>query len=223
MSTLAEIRDRVEVVLMDTGNAIWDTGAIDEAIRKSLHKYSEVRPLGAETVITLPGTSREIALNGLTDLIGVTDVWWPYDSDSDEEWPPNRVGGYKIWWDDGQPVLFLLDVLGGQPQLDDEMRIWYTKVQTIQDLDSADVTTLLAQHESGLVGGAAGFAAMSRAVGMIEEANVDLYQVSLLGAWAGGKIKEFYIWIEELRAESARKGGMPSKGWTLDKWDGDGW
>ena len=44
MSTLEEIRDRCEVMLMDTGNAIWDTGTIDEAIRLAL-------ALGAESAL----------------------------------------------------------------------------------------------------------------------------------------------------------------------------
>ena len=33
---LADIRDRVEAFLMDTGNAIWDTATIDEGIRQVL-------------------------------------------------------------------------------------------------------------------------------------------------------------------------------------------
>ena len=219
---LSAVRDRVEVVLMDTGNAIWDTDTIDEAIRKALHRYSEVKPLEVETVITLPGTGREIALNELTGLIHVSQVWWPYDSDCDEEWPPNRAGGFDLWWDDGRAVLFLSDIVGNQPQLDDELRIWYSRAQTIQDLDGAAATSLFDHHKSGIVTGAAGFAAMSRAVGMIEETNVDLYQVSLLGMWANSKMKEFGAWINDLSAEAPTKNAMPSKGWALDKWDSNG-
>ena len=36
MSTLATIRDRIEVMLQDTGNAIWDTAVIDEGINQAL-------------------------------------------------------------------------------------------------------------------------------------------------------------------------------------------
>ncbi|HEX9596946.1 MAG TPA: hypothetical protein VF982_08725, partial [Anaerolineales bacterium] len=126
MSTLAQLRDRVEALLMDTANAIWDTGTIDEALRQSLDEYNGVFPLTMETVISLPGDGREIALNSLAGLIEVLEVWWPYDSDaSSETWPPNKVRGFRLWWDDAQPVLFL-DILGGsQPQQEDEMRIWY--------------------------------------------------------------------------------------------------
>ena len=61
MSTLAQLRDRVEALLMDTTNAIWDTGTIDEAIRQCLDEYNGVFPLTMETVIVLPGDGREIA------------------------------------------------------------------------------------------------------------------------------------------------------------------
>ena len=55
MSTLAEMRDRVEAVLMDAANAIWDADTVDEAIRQVLDEYNQVCPLSVETMITLPG------------------------------------------------------------------------------------------------------------------------------------------------------------------------
>ena len=92
MTALAGIRDRVEVMLMDTGNAIYDAGTIDEALRLALDQYNFVNPLTMETVITLPGDGREIALSDLTGLVKVIDVWYPYDSGaSSETWPPNEL------------------------------------------------------------------------------------------------------------------------------------
>lgn len=44
-ATLSILRDRVEQVLADSGNAIWSTSDIDEAIRNALHEYSKTRPL----------------------------------------------------------------------------------------------------------------------------------------------------------------------------------
>ena len=77
---------------MDTANTIWPTATLDECLRLALHEYSDASPLQFETVITLPGDSREIALAALTGLEMVSDVWWPYDSAATTEtWPPNRV------------------------------------------------------------------------------------------------------------------------------------
>ena len=221
MSTLAHLRDRVEALLMDTANAIWDTGTIDEALRQSLDEYNAVFPLTMETVIVLPGDGREIAINSLSGLIEVLEVWWPYDSDaSSETWPPNKVRGFRLWWDDAQPVLFLDILGGGQPQQDDEMRIWYAKRRTIQDLDSAAVTTVMADHESSLVKGAAAHCALSRTVDLIEVAGADLYAIGLLGTWGRAKEREWYTFLESLRKKSAGRGVPWGEGWRLDKWDG---
>jgi hypothetical protein len=220
MTALAGIRDRVEVMLQDTGNAIWDTDVIDEAIRQALDQYNDVNPLHMETVITLPGDGREIALSGITGLLNVLDVWWPYDSDATSEtWPPNRVRGWRLWWDDAQPLLFLEIEDGSQPQTDEEVRIWYAKRQTIQDLDSADSTTIRGDHESLIVLGAAGHAAMSRAVDLVEVVGTDLYQVGILGTWGQRKLREFQAAIRELERQYARRGPSWGQGWALDKWD----
>ena len=220
-STLAQLRDRVEALLMDTSNAIWNTGTIDEAIRQCLDEYNAVFPLTVETVLTLPGSGREIALSSLTGLTEVLDVWWPYDSAATSEtWPPNRVRGWRLWWDDAWPVLFLDIIGGGQPQQDDEVRIWYARRQTIQDLDSAAATTILVDHESSLVKGAAGHCALSRTVDLIEVAGSDLYAIGLLGTWGRAKEREWYSFLETLRKQVARRGAPWGQGWRLDKWDG---
>ena len=66
----------------------------------------------------------------------MVNVWWPYDSDAvSETWPPNKVRGFRLWWDDLQAVLFLEIEDSSQPKTDEEVRIWYAKRQVIQDLD----------------------------------------------------------------------------------------
>jgi hypothetical protein len=210
MPSLADIRDRVEETLKDTGNAIWDTDAIDEAITKALERYSEVLPLEMETVVDVLSDGREIALNEVTGLIDVSEAWWPYDT-TEEEWPPSPVS-FVVYWDDARPVLFLNKLTGSEPQEDDEIRIWYTKLQTIDGLDSASVTTVPDHHISGLVDGAAGYAAMDRSSEQINDTDSDVYRAQLMGYWAGGKIKAFNTWLAMLRA-SSMGGGMPQKGW----------
>ena len=106
-------------------------------------------------MITLPGDGREIALSDLTGLTEVTQVWWPYDFDAaSETWPPNKVKGWRLWWDDAQVVLFLDIIDGSQPQTDEEVRIWYVIPHTIQDVDSADSTTIQDAHITKIVEGA---------------------------------------------------------------------
>jgi len=220
MSTLSQLRDRVEVLLMDTGNAIWDTDTIDEGLRHALDDYTLIKPLSMETVIALPGDGREIALNGISGLMKVTDVWWPFDSAaSAETWPPNKVRGWRLYWDDALPVLILDIKDQSQPQEDDEMRIWYIQRQTIQDLDSASATTVDPDHESIIVLGAAAYSALSRTVDLVEVAGTDMFAIVLLGAWARSREREYRDCLKTLRAEGVRSSHAWGHGWALDKWD----
>jgi hypothetical protein len=218
MSTLAQIRDRVEEVLMDSGNAIWSTSLLDEAIRQALDEYSLVSPIEADTVLTLTAAGREIDLSSITGIMGVVDAWWPYISGT-ETWPPSRLRGWRLNWNGSTPLLFLDMVDGSQPQIDDEIRVWYTKRHTIEDLDAAAATTLPPLHESMIVIGAAGQAGMSRVADLVETSDVDMYAVSLLGTWSKGKQREFKAELNSLRDRVARAGASFGSGWKLDKWD----
>ena len=221
MSTLAQLRTRVLQLLLDTGSAIYPSDLVDESLRQALHDYSQVRPLQMETVVTLPGDGREIALNGISELLEVTNVWWPYDSAATSEtWPPNQVRGWHVYWDDAQAVLFLDQLEGAQPQMDDEVRVWYTTIQKVEGMDSAAATTVRIDHETGLCLGAAGYAALSRVVDLVETAGTDLYAMALQATWGNAKLREFRRWLETLRAREVRS-GTPAwgYGWSLDKWD----
>lgn len=218
MSALAAIRDRVEQMLLDVSNAIFSTGVIDEGIRQALDQYNFVAPLMMEASITLSAAGREISLASLSNLLWVVDVWWPYDSTA-ETWPPNRVRGWRVYWDDAIPKLFLDIREGGQPQSGDKVRVWYSARHTINGLDSATATTIPLEHESLIVLGAAGHAAMSRAVDLIEIAGTDLYQVGLLGTWGQRKLREFTDKLKQIQRMTARSGPAWGMGWALDKWD----
>jgi hypothetical protein len=220
MTNLAGLRDRVETVLMDAGNEIWDTGTLDEAIRQALAQYSLVRPVEAETTITLEAAGREIDLSSITGLLGVFDAWWPYD-DSTEQWPPNRLRGWRLNWNGGKATLFLDLRDGRQPQAGEKVRVWYTAAHTIEDLDGATETTLPPEHASLIVTGAAGQAGMSRVADLIETQDVDMYSVSLLGTWSRSKQREFGAELDQIRRRAARAGTSFGQGWKLDRWDGE--
>jgi hypothetical protein len=220
MTTIATLRDRVEQSLLDVTNTIFTLGLIDEAINQALDDYNRSNPLAKETVLVLPGDGREIAIDSLTGLAKVTEVWWPYDSDATtENWPPNRVTGFRVYWDDARPVLFL-DVLdGAQPQQNDELRLWYTAGQTIYGLNSAAATTIPPEHESMIVVGASGVAAMARALDLLETAGTDLYAIGLLATWGRAKQREFAAFLKGLKEMGSRSGPSWGAGWALDKWD----
>ena len=219
MSDLATLRNRVEQKLWDTGNAVWTTEALDEAIWEALDEYSQVLPQTSSEVLTLAADGREIDVSTLAGLLNITRVYWPYDS-SEEIWPPNRVNGFRLDWIAGDPVLVLTAFNGDQPQSGDEVKVWYTCRQTIEDLDLATETTIPAAHESLLVLGAAGHAVEGRSLDLLRISEVDPDLVSKYEKWAESRLKEYRACLEQLRGEAARGGESWGNGWELDKWEG---
>jgi hypothetical protein len=219
MSTLAEIRDRVEAKLLDTTNVVWSTDTIDEAIRAALDEYSLALPYTKDEVITLLADGREIDVSGITGLLKVTQVHWPYDSTT-EDWPPQQVRGFYLYWNDGAPVLYLNNIDGDQPQTGDEVRVWYVVRQAIEDLDLAAATTVPAVHESLIVLGAAALSVDTRSLDLLRITEIDPGLVSKYEKWAEARLKEFRASLELLRGEQARCGSSWGEGWSIDKWDG---
>lgn len=205
---------------MDATAVTWPPDTVAEALRLALHEYSQANPASMETVIDLPAAGREIALNDLDDLLDVTEVWWPYDSTT-EEWPPNRVHGFRLWWDDAQPVLSLSSSDGSQPQAADEVRIWYTVPQTIQNLDGADITTLRTVDDTLIVLGAAGHCCFSRSVDLTETPASAVTATPNYAALGSRFLKEFRYLLAKLRPASPMPPGAApfGAGWSLDQWD----
>ena len=221
-STLAQLEARVGQFLMDATASIWPAATIDEGLRLALHEYSQTNPCSMETALVLPADGREIALNGVANLLDVTEVWWPYSSLAGAEvWPPNRVAGFRLWWDDAQPVLHLTSKDGSQPQQGDELRLWYTVPQTIQNLDGGDITTLRTVDESLIVLGAAGHCCFSRSVDLTETAASSVTATPNYAALGSRFLKEFRYLLAKLRpASPTSPGASPfGAGWALDSWD----
>ena len=223
--TLAQFQDRIGAALMDAAGATFSDATLQEALRTALHEYTEAAPLAMETVLVLPADGREIALDGLAGLIAVTRVWWPYDyAAAAETWPPNRVGRWSLWWDYGRPVLFLEAADGGQPQAGDEVRIWYTRQQTIQDLDAAAATTVPLQDESMLVQGAAAYAMLSRSTSQAEIASTGAIATPNYAATAFRLLRQFRAGLAARRHDATHSPEPAwTDGWALDRWGSPRW
>jgi hypothetical protein len=218
-TTLATLRTRLAARLVDAGHTVFATDTLDEALRTALAEYSAAAPATADTLLTLPGAGREIALDGVADLVSVIDVWWPYDSLAAEAWPPPRVPGYRLAWDDARPVLVLSAQVGAPPQPGDELRLWYTRPHTLQDLDGAAVTSLPPAHETGLLTGAAGYAAASQHLHQAGTVRLDPRESADLSAWAAARLQAFAAWLATLRTGPGPSGEPYGAGWPMDKWE----
>lgn len=218
-ATLATLRDRVELKLADSGNNIWSTGDIDEAVRQALHEYSKTRPRQAVDLVTLAAAGREIDVSGVTGLLQVIDLWLPYTAAS-PEYPPNRRP-FRHWADLG--LLVVVDDPAssefGEPAAGEVARVFYTAMQTLKDLDSATVTTVPLDDESLLVTGAAGHAATSRAVDLAEQVTIDRLTSQQVRAWGLNQLQEFRAGLRNI----ARQLATTSPPWVplppRDRWD----
>jgi hypothetical protein len=205
-------------VLADAAGLVFSAGALDEALRAALADYSQAAPHTLEAVLTLAAAGREIDLSALVGLLGVTDVWWPF-SEAAEIWPPNQVRGWRHWVAAGAPKLLLSPLDGAQPQAGDQVRIWYTATHTVQDLDGAAATTVPASHETGLVRGAAGYAAASHDLDQAGGIHLDPDENKTLRAWSELRLAEFRAWLGRVRAATRPAGPPYGPGWALDAFD----
>lgn len=222
--TLTQLEARVAALLYDATNSVFSVATIDEALKQARDLYTDAAPCPMETVLTLPGDGREIALDSIDNLVSVLDVWFPYDSTADEVFPTPKPRGFRVWWDDARPVLFLNDQLGDQPQQDDEVRIFYTIPHTIQNLDSADATTIPAIHESALCRGAAGFCCLARSADLNETASNMAISTpnyaALASMYLNNPYTGFLPFLDSLRQQAQVQGEpFAQTGWRMDKWD----
>jgi len=158
--TLTTMIAAVESDLKDTGNAIWSDEELTRAIRRALYDLSRVKPLRAVATMDDADGSREYDLSTLSGLLDVIEVWWPYDAD-DPSYPPARVAWRML---DGHTLY--LDT-ADEPDGTSQMRIFYTRLQTINGLDGEESTSLNPDEEEMVILGATAYAALSKGVDVI--------------------------------------------------------
>jgi hypothetical protein len=152
---MAEFNDGLRKRDKTVGEDVYNQDLLDEAIRQALEQYSRRKPARALSTVTLSANGREIDISGVTGLIRVEKVWWDFDSVTPGH-PPNWRHFYTM----PGSLLYINDP--SEPQSGDKVRIWHTKEQTVNGLDSAAATTFPVDDEAFLVSGAAAFAARFR-------------------------------------------------------------
>lgn len=165
---LTTLRDRVEASLVDGSNAIWATGTIDAGIRQALYEYSEVKPwvLKSDLALTsiLSTNGREIDISAVTSLVKVIEVWAPYTAADDIA----DIRRFQHWVD--AEIVYLPD--GASVDTTDTARIWYTKIHTLDGLDSAGATTFNLGDDLIIELGSIGYSLLSRAMDLAEQVSI---------------------------------------------------
>lgn len=182
--TLTTLRDRIEARLQDASNARWAEADIDEALEMALEQWSRRDPYLAEATLTLSADGREIDISSVSGLMRVEKAWWPYDSTTPGY--PASWCQFEVW---PGPILYIDD--DTEPASGEKVRIWYSKMHTVDGLNSATATTLPAEDIGYFVNGVAAFAAQMRAVELAETLSIDSQVVTRLTEWAKEQSKNF--------------------------------
>ena len=185
---LADYRSLMRVELRDAGSAVWTDSQLDQAVREALDAYSRVMPRSLIGTITVGAAARELSLTSLGGLLEVTEVWLPYTVAQPED-PPNR----RVFRRLTASTLSIED--GEAPGVGEVARVFYTGLQTINGLDSATDTTVLASHERGLAAGAAALAALARARQLAETENISPSARRWSQDWANQRLREWRAWL----------------------------
>lgn len=214
--TLATLRDRVELTLQDTTNAIWSTDLLDESIEKTLNEYGRARPRHLITTVTLATATREVDVSSVSGLLDVCRAWLPYTAADPEDPPEWRR--FEFWRD--PDLVRILD--GDEPAAAEVCRIWYDAQQTLNGLVSAVATTFPVEDEDLIVTGATGYAAVSRAVDMIEVVTLHRKAAEDLRAWGEMQLVTFRAGLRLVAGRVGLQAGGPVAVAALDMWAGMG-
>ena len=216
--TLATLRERVRAALMDAGSAIWADSDLEAAIGEALRLLSAASPASYTAALTLTADGVELSLEALSDLIGVSEVWYPYTAAAAGVGEVFGVCPFRFFWEGETPTLRLAPEDGKIPRAGEGLRLFYTGMLKLDGLEGATLTTLPARDEALVGMGAAGQAALSRALDLMETPSQDLYAVALLAVWGRTRLKEFNAGLEARRAASARRGAGVSlgRGWEVE-------
>ena len=213
MTDHTDLRDRVEDFLKDATNSDWTTSELDNAIRIALHELSSALPSRALTAIDAVDDQYEYDISGISGLVAIVEVWYPYLSTHDTYKKPHPVK-WRMLADD----TLYLDI-SDDPDDTYDLRVFYDKLQTLNGLDGASATTLSEAEKSALIFGAAGYAAVAMAMDKIDAVVIGADAPEDLRKWGWARILEFRQRFGELADREVAGEDSRVGWWSADKWD----
>ncbi len=214
MTNLAAFRTRIQNSLDDASSKYSDA-IIDEALRKILNEYTRAYPnmLTAEFTIITAGRIQTLST---ANLIVITQLIHPYDSTLTDPFAYERED-FTLSYMDGSPTLYFSG--SDIPEVGEKIYFKYAGKQIIEDLDSAVSSTIRADHESILIVGASGQAAMMRASGLNEQWGGRPGEMGALMMWGTRQYSHFLNFLMEVKQEAILP-IFPDTFWALDSADG---
>jgi hypothetical protein len=126
-------------------SSTWTTAIIDQSLRLALDELNGLLVYEDDFTVTVAGYSQD--LSGMTAINSVLSVAYPWVEGSD---PYGTSYGRSMvaWRFMGHNVIYLSQA---QPQVGEVLRVRFTKLHVIEDLDSALATTV-PEAQRSLVG-----------------------------------------------------------------------
>lgn len=214
MANLTAYRTRV-INSLDDNTLKYSSDILDEALRKVLNEYTRSFPNLLSTAVTVSTAGKLQSLEDCTNLIAIIRLIHPYNSALMDPFIHKRED-FLLSWRDGIPFIFLTG--NDIPQAAEKMLVEYASKQSIEDLDSAEATTVRDDHEDLIIVGAAGQAAMMRASGLTEKWGHRPNETSALMMWGTAQYRRFIDFLAEIRTEQPLD-IFPDTYWKLDQWD----
>jgi hypothetical protein len=187
---LTALRATVRRDLHDESASRWTDAVLDRHILRAVAEYQQVWPLEATTDLTLSEGVRVYDLSGLSGLLWVERVWYPYAADEPPGWSPFVVAGSS---------LYLLGAAA--PRAGDVARVWYAKAHT---LDTA-TSTIPDGHDHVIALGAVAFAHLEYASYALARVNASERAPEGYRAYAQARYAEFRARLEALALERAAR------------------
>ena len=178
MTTLADVRQLVRTDLRDPAAAAarWSDAELDRHIARALAELSRAIPREAAVTVAIADGSREIAVSALPGFLAPEAV----------ELPAGVAVPFRVW-----AGAITLET----PSRGERARVRYLAAHTLD----ASGSTVPAELEAALAGGAAGHAAIARAVHAIDRLGTGEDEAARFRVWGEGRLRAFRETLRERR------------------------
>ena len=210
MADIDTMRQRVEALLDDAGNAEWTAAELEQALRLALADLSVALPVHCVTALHAADRTWEYSLSAVSGLVEVTEVWYPYLAADGTFKRAHPVRWRRI--DDAT----LLIEPPEEPSAAYDLRLFFTRCQTVAGLDGAAVTTVREAEKALLVRGGAAFAALAKSRGLTNEVTIGAGVPQRLREWGLTMLQRFTAGLQALSVMASRGDDTRVEGWSGD-------
>jgi len=201
-ATLAELIDRLEAELKDSGNSVWSATELTAHIRRALGQVSQAAPRLLDALLETADGVYEYSLAELDGFLWLTDCWYPWDPAA----PTCPAPRPARWGLVKERTLGIVSDTRPDGAAEHRIRVFYCAAHTIAGLDGAEAGTLDATTEDLVLLGASAYAALQRSQDGVTRVWPGAGAVEQLSAWGEQRLAHYNAALEALRRHNVLAG-----------------